>query len=376
MIDLELSSTSTSSTKPDDLNVTVSFRVDANTKIGGGHFMRCIALAHGFVNGGARCLFLVERETLKFVEQLESFSFPLEVYDLGCENEIDWIDKICVKMASRVVVLDGYQFNANFRQALSGLDALLVVIDDDNSNGELFADFIVNPVSRAVKLGYEHTSPRAKLLLGPNYTLLRPEFTSISSGHLHREYAEREDLLISFGASDVGNMTIPLLEKILSSRRGVEPVTVVTGAAYLRKESLVSLIEEVGDHSGLVTHLHQVNNMATVMKNAKMAVSAAGGTVFELAAMGVPTILLVVADNQLNAALEQQSMGWCRVIDAREAFSCDSLMQQIEVIWNDDAMRVRMSRIALENAVTGGADRVANEILQVLSQSELDNVDA
>ena len=367
--------------KPSNEQNTILFRVDANSEVGAGHLMRCIALAFGFQHYQITCVFLVDDGTNSYLQGLQGFPFNTLQKDAACLDEIDWIQSVSGSTQAIGIVLDGYQFSETYREKLSGIGLPVVAIDDTNTVGKLFADVVINPVSSATGLNYVVTAPDATLLLGSDYILLRPEFINESlSDRLPDElpedkqrknelYQSRQSCLISFGASDASGLTIPVLDALRTSQLGDSPITVVTGGAYSSTVQLRALVSDVKLTNKSITHLEHVSNMAPVLRSAKMAISAAGGTVFELAAMGVPTILLVVADNQLGAALEQQEKGWCHVIDARQSLSMDDLISAAQCLWTNNNLRLEMHHHAIENAVTDGAQRAAGEIVSHIQES-------
>jgi len=360
---------------------TILFRVDTNSTIGAGHLMRCIALAYGFQHYQLVCIFLVNDETEHYLQGLNDFPFKIKNNDKGDLSEFSWIELVAKSMTAIGIVLDGYQFSENYRDTLSSIGLPIIAIDDTNTGGKLFADVVINPVSSAGTLNYKQTAPGATLLLGSDYILLRPEFIKASMSNKltdktqsmsDQSYQRRQACLITFGASDISGLTIPVLDALTMNELDVSPITVVTGGAYPSTEQLRTLISSlkaslkanlINTAGPIITHLEHVRNMAPVLKGAKMAISAAGGTVFELAAMGVPTILLVVADNQLNAALEQQDKGWCQVIDARQSLSMPDLISAAQRLWENNELRLEMHRCAIQNAVTDGAQRAAGEIV-------------
>jgi len=339
----------------------VLFRVDANSVIGAGHLMRCIALAHGFINYGVKPLFLISADTQAIIESRNDFPFDyiLTAYTC-CDEEFEWIASISSSRYVYAVVLDGYQFNESYRKKLKSLKFPLIVLDDCNNSGPLYADIVVNAISRAVHLNYQKNAPNAKLLLGSEYTLLRPEF----SKPLIDEYSSRLECLITFGASDVAGLSLPVLRAIISSAPEISPVSVVSGPAY---KELPALKKNINKKSKDLSHFHNVSNMYPILSKAKMAISAAGGTVFELAALGVPSLIIIVSDNQINAALEQQEKGWCKVIDARQGTSPQVIVSAALELWNNESLRQIMHQKACKSAIINGADRSAEKIIAHLN---------
>jgi UDP-2,4-diacetamido-2,4,6-trideoxy-beta-L-altropyranose hydrolase len=361
----------------------VVFRVDAGAAIGAGHFMRCLALAAAFAEQKLCALFLVNKETESFIRHRSDFQYDYHIVEQ--ENELQSIRRIVEDLDVLFFVLDGYHFDQAYRfelKQLSGsLAAMLVLLDDTNDSGQLYADVVLNPVSAAFKLGYALTAPNAKLLLGADYTLLRPEFTRPEELTVDA-FRLLSECVITFGASDVAGLTAPLLAALLSDDKGgdckpmsgkpaPDSISVITGAGFTQGAIINVLAEQ---HAQTFKHLHDVSNMAVEMKHAKCVISAAGGTTFELAALGKPSILVVMADNQLNAAKEQTKKGWCTVVDARHCVNFEAtrgrvieeIVSVLQGLWNNDALLHGMHKKAINAAVYNGAQKVVSELMTSL----------
>lgn len=334
----------------------VLFRVDANSSIGAGHLMRCIALAHAFQSIGHKSIFIVNEDTQKIIKTLSSFEFESICLTtaLSLEQTCQQIYSIGKDRQAGTLVLDGYQFSPEYRKSIKGLGFSLVLLDDENNSGELFADIVINPTQSATSLNYLASAPNALHLLGNDFILLRPEFQATSPKSVN----DSNRLLISFGASDVADLTKPVLNCLLAEQHCYDHVDIVTGSAYSGDAEL----RETSANSSKISYQHNVSNMAALISQARLAVCAAGGTIFELMSLGVPAILVVVADNQLNAANEQEALGWCKVFDARNGIDPRLLLAEAEHLWQDSSKLKTMQKIALSKNIVGGALRVAQAI--------------
>ena len=350
-------------------------RVDAGAAIGAGHFMRCLALASALSKQGVKTSFLINKETESFLKRRSDFFY--DYYLVDCVDEIESIQDHTKKINLAFFIIDGYQFNERYRCSIRALCdarlAKLVVLDDLNNSGNLYAAAVINPVNEAFNMGYELSAPNASLFLGSDYVLLRPEFSkpdadAFSLGH------QRNQCVITFGASDVAGFSLPLLnslieDSVLFDDQGSNAsLLAVTGLESGQMKAVKLLSEQ---HPQKLKHAHNVLNMAEVMKNARCVISAAGGTVFELAALGLPSILVVVADNQLNAAKEQEKNGWCVVIDARRYMesgaskqkSIEEMVSVLRSIWNNQKNLHEMHKKAVNSAVYHGAEKVVTGLL-------------
>ena len=99
--------------------------------------------------------------------------------------------------------------------------------------------------------------------------------------------------------------------------------------------------------------------------------SAAGGTAGELAALGVPTILTIIADNQVAGAQACVNDGWCAVVDARDnPAAVDELIPATVQLWHDHDKRAAWAARARAAVDPGGADRAAAALLSAISRDQ------
>lgn len=334
----------------------VAFRVDGSPSMGLGHLMRCMAMAQGLAESGHQVFFYVSEDSLQFCR--ERTDWVGEIFTLTHVDKVlepEWLVEQCVKLHADWLMLDGYHFEQTYRLALKSHKFKLAVFDDINNSGALYADLVINGAPNAVLLDYATTAPRALLAIGQEYQVLRQEFLQANK----KPWSERENLTLMFGGSDPKNLTIGLL-KALNKRKPTMPITVITGAAYHALAELQNLIS----NSDLeITHLHDCQNMAEVLENTRLAISAAGGSQFELRACAVPTILVVVADNQLLASQDAAHQGWCQLATSHD-LNAEKLAEQALSLWQQAQDLLAMHKMALLLPVIDGA----KNIVQLMSE--------
>lgn len=193
--------------------------------------------------------------------------------------------------------MDSYQFDEPYWEAFNQFASSLIVFDDNNDSGNLFADMVLNSAQNTASLGHEITAPKAQYCLGAEYRISRQKFVEKGIEQVKGSWQLRRQLTIVMGDSDPENMTVGQLAQ-LQAQRFNSPITVVTGAAYVFTSQFETF---VSDTCLQVTHYENCQSMAKVFVESQLVVSAAGGTQFELLACATPAFLLVVADNQVNA---------------------------------------------------------------------------
>lgn len=341
------------------------FRTYADTKRGVGHVMRSLALAQALTQKGAVCSWVLDHNSPESLSLRNDWvgriiRLPKK---MPPKSEWRWLDDSLDLQSVDAVILDGYDFDSTYRQFIKEhLFLPLILFDDLNNSGLLYADLVINPVASAYDLGYENTASDATLCLGQNYRLLRSEFMAGQP----ISWDERQDLLLNFGGSDPQGLTIDFLKTLeasYSSLASLWPIHIVTGAAYAALDDLVSLINKTSLN---IRHSHQCQNLAKLMRSSRLAISAAGGTQYELLHCCTPSILAVVADNQRLAAAVSATQKWCSVVQFPTA---KELVEQAVKLWQDERQLFAMHQSARYQSQQNSDDMLVDKILTLVAKN-------
>jgi len=306
--------------------------------------------------------FVIARSLPDFIiKKLEALKAKLLMLDNDVELtfEIDSIKKFASQHQVTAIVLDGYQFDVQYRQALYASNLHVIAFDDSNELENLYCDLVINALPFASSIGYEKSAPQATHLLGLEYSIIRQEF-------LEQEvitFKKRNKLLVNFGGSDVANLTFSLVTKLLDLELidSPEDIIVITGGAYSSPEKMNLLALKFG-----FQHIHNCQNMAEILPQCKLAICAPGSIVYELAFCGVPSIFLTVADNQLLSAQAHQNIGWCKVENGLENQGIEHALLHLSQLWSAPSELMKLLEIAI-NLIDGkGVKRICSAIKDLL----------
>ncbi|QYJ74124.1 UDP-2,4-diacetamido-2,4,6-trideoxy-beta-L-altropyranose hydrolase [Shewanella sp. FJAT-52076] len=348
---------------------TLVFYANASATIGSGHLMRLMALADAF-NVAAITAKVTPR--IVFWSKTCPDSLKQKLYGRG----FDWqaapptlTSSAVDALDADILVVDDYHLDANEWQALSGCRAFCLALDDAIASHQLAVDAVLNPAPDLSETSYRLRAKRASLFLGPRYTLLRQEFRDTPIPN----FEARHTLLITLGGSDVKHLSLPLVYA-LSTALPETPITIVVGAMTPLNDAVLMAANR-GNQPLRV--LRNVENMAEVMADCGLAVSAAGGTLGELAAMGVPTFALVCVDNQSPALTSSLVDSWYRVIDMRtwqpettQASASESqklldeVTERVKQLWHNPCKREMMSQKARQIVDSSGIIELASLLLR------------
>jgi len=337
---------------------SVVVRADADAEIGIGHLMRASALAEELHARGSSVDVLSRPLNDRLGQRLSARG--LGVHELtepaGGEADLRRTTGLAHRVGASWIVIDGYRFDARYQAALTDAGFRVLWIDDEAHAAGYTAEVIVNQNLHARPEMYPRRPPDGRLLLGPQYALLRPEFRRRPDPP-DRALPPRR-LLVSLGGGDVGALIREILEGIAGLGRDRFEVTVVAGP----HASSSALQAAAGRLLSSARVLPFVDDMAAVMAECDLAVSAAGSTVWELLALGIPSMLVVLADNQAAIAAELDRRGAAVSLGAREELTTSSVTQALRSL-AQDPLRLELVRRAGSTMVDGrGAARVADHV--------------
>jgi len=336
---------------------TLVIRADGSTRIGTGHVMRCLALAQAWQDSGGRAIFAMGMEAPALKDRLTSEG--MEVVHLlaepGCPEDAEMTADLAQKMGSDWVVVDGYHFGSNYQRIIKESGLRLLFIDDNGRADHYYADIVLNQNLHANEYLYRKREPYTKLLLGTEYVLLRREFWPWR-GWKRKIPEVAHKVLVTLGGSDPDNVTL----KVIQALQQIEQLetVVVIGGSNLHYEELSSALESNGS-----TDLKKdVKNMPELFAWADLAISSAGTTTWELAFMGLPSLLLILAENQVKVAEQLESVGIAMNLGLHDLLRAPDVIREVTPLLFDVDLRASMAELG-RRAVDGfGVGRILNAL--------------
>lgn len=308
--------------------MNIAFRVDASKQIGTGHFMRDFALANALKQHGAQIYFIsrylpphlhimLQEQGHEYVllennHENENLDELAHAQWLGVSQAQDASDTINVLSKKKWdwIIIDHYALDYRWESLLRKFVTNILVIDDIADRKHDCDILIDQNYYIDMSIRYKNKVPNhCKLLLGPRYALLQKKFKQLHDEVIIRRGPVKR-ILVFFGGIDVNNYTgntIKVLSEIMIQDLVVD---VVIGEEQPFSEKIRKTCEKYG------YSLHvQTNKMAELMANADLAIGAAGSASWERCCMGLPALLVALADNQINIAKALDSYGACEYID-------------------------------------------------------------
>ncbi len=321
------------------------FRCDASKQIGTGHVVRCLTLANELRKNGWTCAFSVSAETLQVVPMLSDSGFET----MEPDSQADKYD---------LAIFDHYFLDASSEEKMR-LHANYVLVIDDLANRRHDCDILVDQTYGRSPSDYKSLTPEpAHLLTGTQYALLRDQFAKARPAALERRAKEKgaiRNLFVLISGTDPDNVTLKVLSALESF--GGLSVDLVLGHIAAERMNIQKLI------AGRNIKWHRdVRDMAGMMSAADLAIGAGGTASWERCCLGLPTINIIIADNQelISRNLEEDgaicNLGWHTGITPGDIAACVN-----DLIQNPDKI-VAMSEKAATICDGLGAGRVVEEI--------------
>jgi hypothetical protein len=299
----------------------IAFRTDANQQIGTGHFMRCLTLADEICRSAADICFVSRALPMHLQQMLSERGFhciALPESEVTLETDelphASWLKNSQAKDAEQTMaalgagtwnwlVVDHYALDHRFEKPLRAVCQHVMVIDDLADRVHDCDVLLDQNFHQGQALRYLDKVPaHCRLLLGPSFALLRPEFKAMRD-KVQVRTGKVNNILVFFGGVDADNLTGQVIELLISLNLGVQ-INVVIGQQHPQKEKIQQLCVQ---HS-YNCHV-QTNQMASLMAEADLAIGTGGTAVWERCSMGLPSLCLLSAENQRQQLQDLQSAG-------------------------------------------------------------------
>ncbi len=332
-------------------------RADASVAMGTGHVMRGLALAQACQDAGGTAIFALAQATAGIQARLAAESCELGAISCagGSEDDSRQTIELARKRHADWIVLDGYQFAAEYQRALKSAGLKVLFVDDYGHAAHYSADLVLNQNAHADESLYPKRDPGTGLLLGPRYCLLRREFASWRGWKRNITPVARK-ILVTMGGSDPLNVTRTVIEG-LGSMDHVEAIVVVGSSNPHWNELQRNL-----DRSSSVKLKQGVTNMPELMAWADVAISGAGTTCWEMCLLQLPMILIDVAENQQPIAQGLQRLGAAVHLGSAGDVTKESIAQQVSDLLSSQDKREKLSGVCGELVDARGTERVLAEL--------------
>ncbi len=350
----------------------VAIRVDASVQIGTGHFMRCLTLAEALKLHGAQVYFvsyelqeylcdLLNEKSIGLISLVHEMRHGLITDDLAHAH---WLDTSQLDDATEsiqalsdrawdLLVVDHYSLDAIWETQLRQVASRILVIDDiadRQHNCDILLDQNYYPTMGS---RYKDKVPKdCKLLLGPDYALLRKEFSALHE-QINNRTGPLKRILVFFGGIDAFNYTECVIKVLTGiSIEGLH-VDVVIGQQHPYREQIELACTNNGFHCYV-----QTEEMAELMGMADLSIGAGGSSTWERCCLGLPSLIVSLANNQNEIAKGVDSLGAALYLGTQKNVNAEVIHNAIvQLVRNNDEL-LEMSNNAFSIVDGLGSDRL------------------
>lgn len=301
----------------------IVFRVDASLAIGTGHVMRCLTLADALREQGAICQFVSRSHEGNLIElqrqrghevtelQLRAAAAPVPCTEAEIPLHAAWLgsdwasdaDETCAAVQGRVdwLIVDHYALDSRWEGRVRGAARWLLAIDDLADRRHACDLLLDQNLGRTCDDYQRLVPPDCSLLIGPRHALLRPEYAALRAYSLARRREPRlRHLLIAMGGVDKNNATGRILAFLAGA--GLPDGCRVTAVLGPHAPWISEVTAQAACTPWPTTVRVGIPDLAQLMADSDLAIGAAGTTAWERCALGLPSLILVLADNQQSGA--------------------------------------------------------------------------
>jgi len=326
----------------------IIFRVIGNMEVGMGHIYRAITLAHE--NTDHELIFVCDKRSEIAINKIAGHEYCLEIADI---NEIE--ERI-VSLKPDLVINDILDTDKDYVERLK-MRGIKVVNFEDLGTGSKYSDLTFN------ELYDEPLFDGKNIRWGHQYSFLREEFVNASQ---HKFFEAVEDILVTFGGSDSPNLTQTILEIIVPfcNEKNIN-IHVVVGSGYAHRTLLARFIKDIDCKNILVTS--RTGIMSSIMERTPIAISSNGRTVYELAHMRIPAIVVAQHAREDTHLFAQEKNGFINVGVFEKGKTEKQIVVALEKLYVDTLYRKSLfDNMNLLDFVPN-KKRVINEILNLFN---------
>lgn len=341
-------------------------RVDGNAKIGAGHLMRCMTIAEELAVQEGRetiCFVCADLESAALVRENGFRAHVLKTDYRDMESELPEFSRfvaglrVSTAVVDDVILVDSYFATDRYLSTLCGLGT--VVLMDDMGGRPWPVNCVVNYNAPADSVHYVrlYEGRDVSLLIGSDYVPIRQQFQNIE----YRVAEQVREILITTGGGDSENIAGNILERIWDT--GLE-FHLVTG----RYNPHLAELKKLAEHRRGIAVYHDIKDMAGLMRRCDIAVTAGGSTIYELSAVGVPTVCFSCAANQELLVNYVGAVGAGAAAGAWHKDCCGTL-ERIAALFRDlreDREKREAFSICARSMIDGlGARRLAAALMEI-----------
>lgn len=279
-------------------------RVEMGEKVGSGHFFRCLSLAEELKKRRKTVIFLISNKEKFHSHGRKKFPYLI----LKGQTENKKIQK-CKELMSKIklLIIDLPKNEEEYGKKLENYNIAMI---NDIGKIKIYTKILINGSIVKKFQKYKIKNKATKFLVGPKYMIIRKEFAK------EREKTKIlkkpvKNILLTFGGSDEKNITSKILSFLLKTDF---QITVVLGPTNNNKQKIHKIIKNKSN----VKLIINPKKVAPLFSKQDLIISSTGITIYELACLGIPTIMIPINSAQNESAKEMNKRGFGKILDLKK----------------------------------------------------------
>lgn len=305
--------------------------------------MRCLAIAQAWQEAFGEVALAMAMESPAIEARLHIEGIKVVHLSVlpGSDEDAHLTCDLAERENAAFIVVDGYHFDSRYQKLIKGSGKRLLFIDDYGHADRYYADIVLNQNIYAKESIYEKREPYTRLLLGTSYVLLRREFW-LWRGWRREINKVAGKILVTLGGSDPENFTLTVIRSLQQLEvDGLEVIVLVGGNnANFDGLSYASAGSKIP-----IRLLQNCSDMPDLMAWADAAISFGGTTSWEIAFMGLPSAVLIQAENQTRVAEGLGRAGIAVNLGWHNKLCCQSIQKALMDLLSNSDNRASMAAL-------------------------------
>ena len=328
----------------------ILIRADGGNSIGMGHIMRTLTLAKEL-----KKYFDIEyvcRNGNKYSEGIHKVQ--VSGFKINIVGEKNFLEDL-IKLKGDILITDSYNVDDEYFSVTKKIFKKTIYIDDMGLYSFKDVDIVINQNINAEDLTYDLAS-KTQFLLGCKYTILRYEFINLRHKLIKRK---AKDIMITLGGSDPFLVTLKMLYYVKDQQYNFH---VVIGPAF--NEDYVSKLKSYEKYSNMLLYYNA--DMKSLMEKCDICISAAGTTLYELCAVGIPSLSITIAENQDRVADKFDELKIIKNLGWHDDINKEKILSEINLLNKNYSMRKEISEKSSKLIDGKGTLRIVERILDMV----------
>jgi UDP-2,4-diacetamido-2,4,6-trideoxy-beta-L-altropyranose hydrolase len=338
--------------------MTIFFRLDVSSRIGNGHFVRCLTLAKALMKQQIRIVFICADISDILSQQIVSEGIILEKIETLKDELIDAenVTRVLNNYCKGLIIIDHYELNISWHKIISRSVHKIIVLDD-MANRNIFCHLLINS-GCFNKEAYKSLIPDScELILGPEFVILRPEYLYYKK-NTFKEQINR--VLVFMGGADSKNVTSKIIEAFSDSRFDAIKFDIVVGSNNSKLNHLEKIVET---RSNFIIYQNRPH-LADLMQQSDFAFGAGGSSAWERICIGLPSAIITLSENQIFLTKKLHNFNLVNYLGHFDQVTVEDIRQFL--INEISAGNVRKKYTKANKLCDGlGVDRIVKKILSI-----------